>query len=99
MAIHKFNEALIPDAAQIVYEFLLREREMSTKRNAFLTLMNTDQELAVKYLVEVLDQIPTYSDSFQLLVVELVRKVCRQNPRDRVRRPSYCDDGGVFRLK
>ena len=42
-----------------------------------------DQERAVAFLTDNLDQVASYSDSLQLIVLELIRKVVRTNPLDK----------------
>ena len=82
-AIYKSFEALLPDAPELVEKVLLSEADPSTKRNAFLMLFNASQERAVAFLTDNLDQVATYSDSLQLIVLELIRKVVRSNPLDK----------------
>ncbi len=47
-------------------------------------LFNCAQDKAVQYLSETMDQVSTMGEIIQLIVVELIRKVCRTNPQDRV---------------
>eukprot|EP01133_Synstelium_polycarpum_P013412 gene13412-15800_t len=74
---------LIPDAPELVYNFLLVEGDASCKRNAFIMLFNCAQDKAVEFLGTVLDQVPTFGDMLQFIVVELIRKVCKNNPSER----------------
>lgn len=87
-SINRFNENLIPDAATLIHAYLLQETEPSCKRNAFLMLVNTDQTLAIRYLLSVLEEVPQMTNGFQLLIVELIRKAARHNPTERVRAHS-----------
>lgn len=48
-------------------------------------LFNCAQEKAVEYLGTVLDQVGSFGDILQFTIVELIRKVCRANPAERVR--------------
>jgi len=48
-------------------------------------LFNCAQEKAVEYLATVLDQVGSFGDILQFTIVELIRKVCRANPAERVR--------------
>jgi len=71
---------LIPDAPELVEQLLYSETNPSAKRNAFYMLITCDQERAVNYLTSIVQTIQSQSESFQLLVLELIRKVCRANP-------------------
>lgn len=61
-----------------------QEGDASCKRNAFIMLFNCAQDRAIEYLGSVLDQVSTFGDMLQFIVVELIRKVCRTNPSERV---------------
>ena len=50
---------------------------MSTKRNAFLMLLNTDMDRAINYIISTQESFLTSGDLFQLAVLELIRKACR----------------------
>ena len=71
---------VIPDAPEIIEEFLYSETNPTAKRNAFLMLINCAQDKAVNYLASVITTIPSQSESFQLCVLDLIRKACRSNP-------------------
>jgi hypothetical protein len=58
---------------------------MACKRNAFIMLYNCDQARAVEYLAGGMDQVASFPESLQLIVIELIRKVCRTTPSERVR--------------
>lgn len=68
-------EFLIPDAPELVANFLEGEQDMSCKRNAFLMLLHADQERALSYLASCLDQVNSFGDILQLVIVELIYKV------------------------
>lgn len=55
--IYRNFEQLIPDAPEIIANFLEREQDMSCKRNAFIMLIHTDQERALSYLASCIDQV------------------------------------------
>jgi coatomer subunit beta len=78
-------DKLIPDAPELILDFLDRESDASCKRNAFLMLIHLDQDRALDYLNQCLDQISTFNDILQLVIVELVYKVCIANPTERSR--------------
>eukprot|EP01112_Ceratiomyxa_fruticulosa_P016820 TRINITY_DN5132_c0_g1_i1.p1 TRINITY_DN5132_c0_g1~~TRINITY_DN5132_c0_g1_i1.p1 ORF type:complete len:963 (-),score=223.46 TRINITY_DN5132_c0_g1_i1:118-3006(-) len=82
-SVYKSFDYLIPDAPDLVYNFLVAEGDPSCKRNAFIMLFNCAQDRAVEYLASVLDQVAAFGDMLQFIVVELIRKVCRTNPGER----------------
>jgi vesicle coat complex subunit len=69
-------EFLIPDAPEVVANFLEAEQDMACRRNAFLMLLQVEQKRALEYLSACLDQIGTFGDILQLVIVELIYKVC-----------------------
>mmetsp|Transcript_24653 Transcript_24653/g.61827 ORF Transcript_24653/g.61827 Transcript_24653/m.61827 type:complete len:954 (+) Transcript_24653:242-3103(+) len=81
--IYKSFDFLIPDAPELVFDYLKSETDASCKRNAFIMLYHCAEEKAVEYLAEVLDQVSSFGDILQLIVVELIRKVCRHAPGER----------------
>jgi len=76
----KCFEDLMPDAPELIGDFIDGESDVSAKRNAFVMLCNCDQERAVQYQLSVIDQIASMGDIIQLNMLELIRKVCRQDP-------------------
>jgi len=78
-------ENLIPDAPDLVHDYLQGEKDASCKRNAFILLIHADQDLALDYLSTCIDQVNTFGDILQLVIVELVYKVCYANPNERAR--------------
>ncbi|RWS05745.1 coatomer subunit beta-like protein [Dinothrombium tinctorium] len=78
-------EFLIPDAPELILDFLSRETDASCKRNAFLMLIHLDQVKALDYLNSCLDQITSFNHILQLVCVELIYKVCIANPSERSR--------------
>ncbi|CAH0397263.1 unnamed protein product [Chilo suppressalis] len=83
--IYRNFEFLIPDAPELVAQFLETEQDMSCKRNAFLMLLHADQERALQYLASRLDHVHSFGDILQLVIVELIYKVCHANPSERSR--------------
>lgn len=83
--IYKSFDFLIPDAPELVGNFLEAEQDMSCKRNAFMMLVHVDQERALAYLDSCLDQVGAFGDILQLVIVELIYKVCHANPAERSR--------------
>ena len=97
--IYKNFDFLIPDAPELIANFLDGEQDMSCKRNAFMMLIHADQERALSYLSTCIDQVSsccylllypllqvhTFGDILQLVIVELIYRVCHQNPQERSR--------------
>ncbi|PON81512.1 Coatomer beta subunit [Trema orientale] len=71
------GDHLLVDAPEIVEKFLSAEQDLSSKRNAFLMLFNCAQDRAVSYLFTHIDRINEWGEQLQMLVLELIRKVCR----------------------
>mmetsp|Transcript_28651 Transcript_28651/g.71332 ORF Transcript_28651/g.71332 Transcript_28651/m.71332 type:complete len:943 (+) Transcript_28651:78-2906(+) len=82
-AVYKSFEHLLPDAADLIEKVLLTESDPATKRNAFLMLFHCAQDRAAAFLSDNLDQVSSYGDVLQLVVLELIRKVVRANPLDK----------------
>ncbi|CAG0887605.1 unnamed protein product [Darwinula stevensoni] len=83
--IYKNFDFLIPDAPELIATFLEGEQDMSCKRNAFMMLIHADQDRALNYLSSCIDQVHTFGDILQLVIVELIYKVCHANPSERAR--------------
>lgn len=75
VSLYRNFEFLIPDAPELVANFLDGEQDMSCKRNAFLMLLHAEQERAHQYLAARLDQVHGFGDILQLVIVELIYKV------------------------
>ncbi|XP_010246790.1 PREDICTED: coatomer subunit beta-1-like [Nelumbo nucifera] len=85
MAIYKLpqGEQLLVDAPEMIEKALLSEQDPSAKRNAFLMLFNCAQDRAVNYLFTHVDSVPEWGELLQMVVLELIRKVCRTNPGEK----------------
>ncbi|UYV80449.1 COPB1 [Cordylochernes scorpioides] len=83
--IYKNFDFLIPDAPELIASFLEQEQNQSCKRNAFMMLVHVDQERALAYLSSCIDQVHSFGDILQLVIVELIYKVCHANPSERSR--------------
>ena len=51
------------------------ESDLSTRRNAFLMLYNNDQDRAVSFLLQNVEQVANWGDILQNVVLDLIRKV------------------------
>jgi len=80
-SVYKSFPDLMPDAPEYVESFLKAESDTSSRRNAFMMLFQVDLDRAVTFLVENEEEAQKFGDSFQLVILELVRKVCRINPQ------------------
>ncbi|XP_023319800.1 coatomer subunit beta [Eurytemora carolleeae] len=81
--IFKNFDFLIPDAPELIANFLDSEQDMSCKRNAFMMLIHADQDRALSFLSTCMDQVQNFGDILQLVIVELIYRVCHQNPSER----------------
>uniref|UniRef100_A0A0N4UD90 Adaptin_N domain-containing protein n=1 Tax=Dracunculus medinensis TaxID=318479 RepID=A0A0N4UD90_DRAME len=73
--IYRNFEDLIPDAPELISNVLNNEQDASCKRNAFMMLLHVDQSRALDYLFDVMDQVTSFGDILQLIIVELIYKV------------------------
>lgn len=83
--IYRNFDFLIPDAPELIANFLEQEQDASCKRNAFMMLIHADQERALNFLSSCIDQVNGFGDILQLVIVELIYKVCHANPSERAR--------------
>ncbi|KAI3911420.1 hypothetical protein MKW98_010307 [Papaver atlanticum] len=85
MSIYKLpqGEQLLLDAPEMIEKSLSSEQDPSAKRNAFLMLFTCAQERAINYLLTHVDSIPEWGDLLHMVVLELIRKVCRTNCGER----------------
>ncbi|ESO00164.1 hypothetical protein HELRODRAFT_101151 [Helobdella robusta] len=83
--IYRNFDFLMPDAPELIATYLEGEADASCKRNAFMMLIHADQEKALSYLSSCIDQVHTFGDILQLVIVELIYKVCHANPSERTR--------------
>lgn len=85
LTIYKRTPELIPDAPTLIYNFLEQEQDASCKRNAFMMLIEVDRNKALDYLSTCIDQVQTFNNILQLVIVDLVYKVCRTDASQRAR--------------
>ncbi|KAL9658175.1 hypothetical protein ABK040_013087 [Willaertia magna] len=77
------GEELIPDAPELMEEFLKTETEISAMRHAFIMLFHCDQERAVRYLRSNFNTISTQGDIFQLSILNLLKQMCKLYPSEK----------------
>lgn len=85
LTIFKRTPELIPDAPELIYNFLETEQDPSCKRNAFMMLIEVDRNKALDYLATCIDQVQNFNHILQLVIVDLVHKVCRTDASQRAR--------------
>eukprot|EP01062_Namystynia_karyoxenos_P074062 TRINITY_DN70889_c0_g1_i1.p1 TRINITY_DN70889_c0_g1~~TRINITY_DN70889_c0_g1_i1.p1 ORF type:complete len:1005 (+),score=494.47 TRINITY_DN70889_c0_g1_i1:121-3015(+) len=75
----------LPDAAEMVENFLASESDITAKRNAFLMLYSCAPDRAVNYLRSIMDTdwSQSTSDVFQLAIVELLKQLMQTNPHEK----------------
>lgn len=85
MSVYKLpqGEQLLDSAPEIVDKFLSTEQDPSSKRNAFLMLFTCAQDRAINYLFSNIDRINEWGEQLQMVVLELIRKVCRSNKAEK----------------
>ncbi|KAK4269568.1 hypothetical protein QN277_022709 [Acacia crassicarpa] len=85
MSVYKLpqGEQLLDSAPEIIEKFLSTEQDPSSKRNAFLMLFNCAQDRAVSYLFTNIDRIIDWGEQLQMVVLDLIRKVCRSNKAEK----------------
>ena len=80
---------LIEDCIDQIESLLINETDLSTKRNAFFLLFHLSQEKALAYLKGVMtaseDPVQEMGDIFQLIVLEMLRKLCKIEPSQKQR--------------
>ncbi|CAI2382718.1 unnamed protein product [Moneuplotes crassus] len=80
---------LLENSSSEIYQQLLNENDISTKRNAFIILFCIDQEEAINYLKTVLsgadEDVSELGDIFLLSVIEALRKMCKSDPTQKPR--------------
>ncbi|KAD7478488.1 hypothetical protein E3N88_01624 [Mikania micrantha] len=80
-AIYKLpqGDSLLVDAPEMIEKLLSTEADQSAKRNAFLMLYTCAQDHAINYLLTHVDKVSDWGESLQMVVLDLIRKVCRTN--------------------
>jgi len=83
-AIYQHNEALMPDAPEMLQAFLESESDATCKRNAFAALQSISHDSALEYLSTVFEGIPNTDGLLQLAELEFIRKDAIQNQQNKV---------------
>ncbi|KAL9109370.1 MAG: hypothetical protein Q9227_006000 [Pyrenula ochraceoflavens] len=78
-SIYQHSESLVPDAPELIQNFLASENDTTCKRNAFAALMTISHQKALEYLSTAFDGIPNAEELLQLAELEFIRKDAVQN--------------------
>lgn len=73
-SLYQHMETLVPDAPELILQFLEEESDSTCKRNAFAALASIDHEKALQYLSGVLDGIANADELLQLAELDFIRK-------------------------
>ncbi|KAI5289186.1 coatomer subunit beta [Ascosphaera acerosa] len=84
-SIYSHSESLIPDAPELLHEFLEKENDGTCKRNAFASLSTISHETALEYLSSTLDGIMASDELLQLVELEFIRGDAVQNAQNKAR--------------
>ena len=85
-ALKLHGEHLLPDAGDLIAEFIAAETDLAARRNAFLMLLHENEQLAFQFLGQHMgDGISKFGDGFCLQILELTRRVCRRDPTQKSR--------------
>lgn len=74
---------LVPNAPDLIYDFVQDESDASCKRHALVMLFDCDPEKGIRYLKGILSQLDNFGEVMQSVVVELLRKACKTHPGDK----------------
>lgn len=84
-SIYSHSPSLIPDAAELISNFLEGETDATCKRNAFAALASINHDAALSYLNSVFEGITNAEELLQLVELEFIRKDAVQNSQNKVR--------------
>lgn len=80
-SIFKNDPEILPEAPDLIFEFLIKQNDPSCKRNALIALFDIDRERAIQYIDNILDQVESFPDALQLTVIEMLSKIARISPQ------------------
>jgi coatomer subunit beta len=76
---------MIPDAPELIQNFMAGESDTTCRRNAFAALMTISHQKALEYLSGAFDGIPNADELIQLVELEFIRKDAIQNSANKAR--------------
>ncbi|GME90881.1 hypothetical protein B5S29_g1403 [[Candida] boidinii] len=85
-SIFNVSDHLLPDAPELLYDFLEVESDATCKRNAFVCLGSIDRESSLRYIQNNLVNITDLDSLIQLAFIEFIRKDSITSPD---LRPKY----------
>lgn len=71
-SIFKVSEHLLPDAPELILDFLTVESDATCRRNAFVCLSNLNREASLRYIQE--QPLDSLDPLIQLSIIEFIRK-------------------------
>ena len=83
LTIYRNLPVLIPDAPDIIYEFLCQETDQACKRNAFIMLCEVASKKAIEFLSTVIDQFNQFDENLQFVILDLIKKLCARVPAEK----------------
>lgn len=84
-SIYQHLESLIPDAPDLLLNFLEEENDATCKRNAFAALSSISHDKTLEYLSGVFDSVPNHDELLQLAELEFIRKDATTNPQNKAK--------------
>lgn len=84
-SIFQHSPQLIPDASDLIYNFLQNESDPTCKRNAFAALASINHDQALQYLSTVFESIPNSEELLQLVELEFIRRDAVQNSQNKAK--------------
>ncbi|KAI5305367.1 hypothetical protein KEM56_004622 [Ascosphaera pollenicola] len=84
-SIYSHSESLIPDAPELLQEFLEKENDGTCKRNAFASLTGISHEKALAYLNTAFENVPAADELLQLVELEFIRKDAVHNAQNKAK--------------
>lgn len=84
-SVYQHAQNLIPDAPEMLQNFLANETDTTCKRNAFAALMSISHDKSLEYLSGVIDGVPNADELLQLVELEFIRKDAVQNQANKAR--------------
>ena len=84
-SIYRKHEHLIPDAPELIVDFIKEEVDATSKRNAFVALSSVSHEQALHYLSSIFDGLQNQDELMQLAALEFIRKDAAQSSERKAR--------------
>lgn len=72
--IYKNFDYLIPDAPELLFQFLMKENDSNCRRNAFIALIAIDMTKAVEFFYIVSERLEEFDIGLQMTMIEFIRR-------------------------